>query len=241
MSDLNKIKEKILKLRAMIPEKGATEGEALAALMKADALMAEHGLSEADLDLAEAKRDMSHGEFAYGIKTQHPCAKWCSRTIGQFCGVITWYDISGQKSNGFGFNADVEMYEFLLKMVHDTMNREWKDWLSKNPKRPGVSRHTEYWSFMLGIAEAVNGKLSELMEAREVVQTSTGDDLVVKKFTVIEAGLKEIMPSLKLKESSSRGIQADGSALGAGLEAGSRINLNRPIKQGPGSRKALVG
>lgn len=240
MADLSKIKDKILKLRAMIPEKGATEGEALAALMKADALMAEHGLSEADLDLAEAKRDMRHGEFAYGIKTQHPCAKWCSRTIGEFCGVVTWYDGREQKSNGFGFNGDVEMYEFLLKMVHDTMNREWKDYLPKNPKRPGVSRHTEYWSFMLGIADVVNTKLSELMEAREVVETSTGTDLVVKKFAVIEAGLKETMPSLRLKASSSRGIRADGSALGAGQEAGSRINLSRPIKNGPGGRKMIA-
>jgi len=240
MADLNKIKEKILKLRAMIPDRGATEGEALAALIKADALMEEHNLSEKDLDLAEAKRDMRSGEFKYGIKTQHPCAKWCSKTIGEFCGVITWWSPTQTASNGFGFNADVEMYEFLLKLVHDTMNREWKDFLSTNPKRPGISRHTEYWSFMLGISTVVNKKLNDLMSLREVVTDSTGTDLVFKKQAVVEAGIKEMLPSLRLKMSSSRGISADGNALGKGQEAGGRINLSRPLKSGPGGRKQIA-
>lgn len=238
MSD---IRAKILALRNMIEERGATEAEAMAALAKADKLMAEHGLTEADLEVAEAKRDMSHGEFKYGIKTQHPCAKWCSKTIGQFCGVVTWYYSSVQKSNGFGFNADVEMYEFLLKLVHDSMNREWKGYLQKNPPRPGLSRHTEYWSFMLGMAERVNEKVRELMEAREVKTDSTGTDLLVKKYAVIEAGMKEMLPGLSLHSSRSRGIRADGSAMAEGRKAGDRVNLSRPLKTGPSGRKAIAG
>lgn len=235
MSDLNKIKEKIIKLRAMIPEKGASEAEALSALEKADALMAEHGITEEELNTSEAIRDMSHGEFAYGIKTQHPCAKWCSKPIGQFCGVITWYDSNRQASNGFGFNGDVEMYEFLLKMIHDTMNREWKEWLKVNPKRPGVSRHTEYWSFMWGISEAVIGKLHSLMKARE--KKSTGTDLVALKHQVVAEGIKEVLPSLALKPTKSRGTRVEGSAVAAGMEAGNRINLNRPLQRGVGRKR----
>lgn len=230
------IRAKILALRNMIEERGATEAEAMAALAKADKLMVEHGLTEADLEVAEAKRDMSHGEFKYGIKTQHPCAKWCSKTIGQFCGVVTWYDLGTQKSNGFGFNVDVEMYEFLLKLVHDSMNREWKDYLQNNPLRPGLSRHTEYWSFMLGMAQRINEKLKELMEAREVKTDSTGTDLVVKKYAVIEAGMKEMLPGLSLRSSHSRGIRADGSAMAEGRKAGDRVNLNRPITSGSTQR-----
>jgi len=230
------IRAKIIALRNMIEERGATEAEAMAALIKADKLMAEHGLTEADLEVAEAKRDMRHGEFRYGIKTQHPCAKWCSKTIGQFCGVVTWYYGSAQKSNGFGFNADVEMYEFLLKLVHDSMNREWKDYLQNNPLRPGLSRHTEYWSFMLGMAERINEKLKELMEAREVKTDSTGTDLVIKKYAVIEAGMKEMLPGLSLRSSHSRGIRADGSAMAEGRKAGDRVNLNRPITSSSGKR-----
>ena len=236
MSD---IRAKILSLRNMVEERGATEAEAMAALAKADKLMTEHGLSEADLEIAEAKRDMRAGEFKYGIKTRHPCAKWCSKTIGQFCGVKTWYSSQDQTSNGFGFNGDVEMYEFLIKLVHDSMNREWKDYLPKNPPRPGVSRHTEYWSFMMGMAERINEKLNELMEAREVKTDSTGTDIVVKKYAVIEAGLKEMLPGLQLRPYRSRGIRANASAMEEGRKAGDRVNLNRPLKSGPGGRKAI--
>lgn len=230
------IRAKILALRNMITERGATEAEAMAALAKADKLMTEYGLTEADLEVAEAKRDMSCGGFEYGIKAQHPCAKWCSKTIGQFCGVVTWYSNCTQKSNGFGFNADVEMYEFLIKLVHDSMNREWKDYIQNNPPRPGLSRHTEYWSFMLGMAERINEKVRKLMEAREVKVDSTGTDLVVKKYAVIEAGMKEMLPGLSLRSSRSRGIRADGSAMEQGRKAGDRVNLNRPITSGSTQR-----
>lgn len=229
MANIENIKSKILALRNMVSDRGATEAEAMAALIKADRLMTEHGLTEADLEVAQAKRDMRHGEFKYGIKTQHPCAKWCSKTIGQFCGVVTWYSSSVQNSNGFGFNADVDMYEFLLKLAHDSMNREWKDYLQNNEPRPGVSRHTEYWSFMLGMAERVNEKIRELIKAREVKTDSTGTDLVIKKYAVIEAGMKEMLPGLSLHSSRSRGIRADGSAIEEGRKAGERINLNRPL------------
>lgn len=235
---MSNIRNKILALRNMIKERGATEAEAMAALAKADKLMAEHGLTEDDLEAAEAKRDMSHGEFKYGIKTQHPCAKWCSKTIGQFCGVITWYDSGCRASNGFGFNDDVEMYEFLLKLVHDSMNREWKDYLQNNPLRPGVSRHTEYWSFMLGMAQRINEKINFLIQKREIKTDTTGTDLVIKKYAVIEAGMKEMLPGLSLRSSQSRGILADGSAMNEGRKAGERVNLNRPI-QGWVSRKAI--
>lgn len=223
----------------MIEERGATEAEAMAALAKADKLMEEHGLTEADLEVAEAKRDMRHGEFKYGIKTQRPCAKWCSKTIGQFCGVRTWYSSTTQTSNGFGFNGDVEMYEFLLKLVHDSMNREWKDYLPRNPKREGLSCHTEYWSFMYGMADRVNEKIHELMEAREVKTDSTGTDLVVKKMEVVEAGLKEVLPDVQLRKTRSRGTQVERSAEAAGREAGDRVNLNRPLKSGPGGWKQI--
>ncbi len=133
------------------------------------------------------------------------------------------------------------MYEFLLKLVHDSMNREWKDYLPKNPPREGVSRHTEYWSFMYGMAERINEKLAELMVAREVKTDSTGTDLVVKKMEVVEAGMAEVLPDLKLKPTRSRGTMVEGAAQAAGREAGDRVNLNRPLKTGPGSRKAIAG
>ena len=228
----DKIKERILRLRQLIPERGATESEALAALIKADALMQEHGLTEADLDVAQAKRDMRSGQFEYNIKTQHPCAKWCSRTIGVFCGVVTWYNKVENRSNGFGFTADTEMYEFLMEMVHDTMNREWKNYVSVTPVTPGLSRHTEYWSFMAGMSNRINEKLRELIDARKViVEKSTGNDLVIKKMEIITQGMKEMLPDLKLNAAKSSGVKVSEDVFQEGRRAGEKVNLNRPLNQ----------
>lgn len=224
MKDVNKIKEKILRLRQMVPEKGASEQEALTALEKADKLMSEHGITEADLRAATASVDMRVGEHSYGMKTQHPCAKYCNKTVGEFCQVKTWYT---DRSNGFGFNNDVDMYEFLIKMVHDSMERGWKEFLSNNRPTPGVSRHTEYWSFMLGFALTINAKIRELIEARKTV----GTGLIVLKMSLVEQGLKDVNPDLKFSKPRPRSISTSSDAMDQGREAGSRINLNRPLAQ----------
>lgn len=242
MKDLDKIKEKILRLRNMVPEKGASEQEAMTALEKADKLMQEHGISEADLRTSEAKRDMSDGSFKYRFKAQHPCSKLCGSTIGRFCGVISWYSQAKQSSKAFGFNGDVEMYEFLMKLVHDSMDRGWKEFLAANPPSEGVSRHTEYWSFMYGFAQRINVKLRELIDAREVRKDSIGTDLVEAKMSVIEQGMAEMLPDIKLKSSRSSGLKKGSKdAYGQGQQAGDKVNLNRPINdQSAANRRAIA-
>lgn len=241
MKDLDKIKEKILRLRNMVPEKGATEQEALTALEKADKLMQEHGISEADLRTAEAKRDMRDGSFKYRFKAQHPCSKLCGMVIERFCGVISWYSPAKQSSQAFGFNGDVEMYEFLMKLVHDAMDRGWKEFLAANPPRDGVSRHTEYWSFMYGFAERINAKLHELIQAREVKKDSSGTDLVEVKMAVVEQGMAEMLPDIKLRNTRSSGLKKGSkNAYGQGQQAGDKVNLNRPITNHSASKRRAI-
>ena len=236
----DKIKERILRLRQLIPANGATEGEAMAALLKADALMQEHGLTEADLNIAQAKKDMRSGSFTYTIKTQHPCAKWCSKTIGVFCGVVTWFSSSTNSSNGFGFSGDTEMYEFLMKMVHDSMNHEWKNYVATHPAQKGVSRHTEYWSFMMGMSNRINEKLRQLIEARKVVADSTGTSLVVKKMEIVRAGMAEMMPDLTFTAPKKSSIRAYENVFQEGRKAGDKINLNRPLNAGSNNQKRIA-
>lgn len=240
MTDLNKIKEKILRLRNMVPDKGASEQEALTALEKADKLMQEHGINEADLNTAEAARDMREGVYKQRFKTQHPASKCCGVTIQKFCGVISWFSSRESASKAFGFKGDVEMYEFLMKLVHDSMDRGWKEFLAANPPRQGVSRHTEYWSFMFGFAERVNDKLRQLMEARKVNKDSTGTDLVEVKMAVVEQGMAEMLPDIKLGKARKTSIRGNASAYHKGQAAGDKVNLNRPIKSHEASKRRAI-
>ena len=230
------IEDRIKSLRSKVTENGATEDEMMTALAMADKLMKKHGLTEADLARTEFKRDMKENMFRQKQVQLHPSQKWCSRKIGEFCGVKMWTspewreDVPGYKTRKvirmFGYNDDVEMAEFLLGLIHDSMDRGWKDFCNTFPKDPEVSRHTQYWNYMMGFADRINARLVELMKPMEV---GTGTDLVATKMSLVEQGMAEMLPDVQLVKSNSRGINGDPLSNIAGRAAGDKVNLNRPI------------
>lgn len=232
------IEDKIKQLRQVVTENGATEEEMLTALAMADKLMRKHGLTEEDLARTEFKKDMKEGHFRQKQAHLHPSQKWCGIKIGEFCGVKLWTQTEWREGTTnyrsrkvvrmFGYNDDVEMAQFLMKLVHDSMDRGWKDFIKTSPKDLQVSRHTQYWSFMAGFADKINARLDELMQHVEV---GTGTDLVATKMTMVEQGMAEMLPSVRLKRSKSRGTSTDLASHVAGLAAGDKVNLNRPINQ----------
>lgn len=239
------ILDKIAALRAKIPENGATEEEAMAALNIAEKLMEKHGVTEADLKAVEFSRDMRQGGFEQRQKQEHPSQKYCDVTIARYCGTKCWngrsHTVRGKKTTEiFGFEGDVAMHEFLLGMIHDSMDRGWKEFLANNPKQEGVSRHTQYWSFMIGFAERINDKINALITARTVKTDSTGTDLVEVKEALVEQGLEAMLPNVKFRKQTSRSVRADLSAYGQGMAAGDKVNLQRPIQQAQGGLKRLT-
>lgn len=234
--------DKIAALRAKIPENGATEDEAMAALTIAAKLMEKHGITEADLKAIEFGRDMRQGEFTQRQKAVHPSQKYCAVTIGLFCGVKAWTSYVGPKKKHlkmFGLINDVEMAEFLLGLIHDSMDRGWKEFLVLNIKT-SESRHTQYWSFMIGFAERVNDKLEELMQGRKAQVDSTGNDLVVVKMALVEQGMSSMLPDVKLRKGKGRGVSLNLSAYGQGMAAGDRVNLSRPIQRQQSNVKRIA-
>ena len=228
--------EKIASLRKKIPENGATEEEALAALAIAAKLMEKHGITEEDLKNVEFTRDMREGGFQQKQKIIHPSQKYCGSLIGVWCGVQIWSWNPRPKENAtrmFGLKGDVEMAEFLLTLIHDSMNRGWKEFLANNPKRPDVTRHTEYWSFMIGFADTVNDKIRSFLEVRreaaEQEAVRTGTDLVTIKTDLVLEGMATMLPGIKLKDSPKSTTKITGDAFGSGQQAGHKVNLSRPV------------
>ena len=234
--------DRIAALRAKIPENGATEDEAMAALAIAAKLMEKHGVTEADLKAVEFSRDMRQGEFTQRQKAVHPSQKYCAATIGLFCDVKPWTAYVSPKKKHlkmFGLINDVEMAEFLLGLIHDSMDRGWKEFLNDNPK-DNRSRHTQYWSFMMGFADRVNDKLEELMQSRKTQVDSIGNDLVVVKMTLIEQGMESMLPDVKLRKKKGQRINANMDAYNQGQAAGDRVNLNRPIQHQQSTTKRIA-
>lgn len=239
------ILDKIAALKAKIPENGATEAEAIAALDIAEKLMEKHGVTEADLKAVEFKRDMSAATFEQKQKQEHPSQKYCDTTIARYCGTLAWngrsQTVRGKKTTEiFGFKGDVAMHGFLLGLVHDSMDRGWKEFLKNNPKREDVSRHTQYWSYMIGFAERINQKIEELIDARTVPVDSTGNDLIEVKQQVVLQGLKSILPDVKFRPNKSRSVRANMDAYGQGMADGDRVNLQRPIQAAQSSVKRIA-
>ena len=227
------ILNKINALRSKITENGATEEEAMAALAMADKLMNKHGVSEEDLRNVEFKRDMKQSEFHQRQKATHPVHKYCSVVIGKFCGVKVWgtWD-SGVKNKKitalFGFHGDVEMAEFLMNLIHDSMERGWKEFLATTPKEEGVSRHTQYWNFMMGFGYRVNDKIKELMITRQT--EATGTDLIEIKEALVEQGRDALFPDLDLRKNKKSSVNVDVNAFLSGTAAGDRVNIQRPLQ-----------
>lgn len=232
--------DKIIALRAKIPANGATEHEALAALELADKLMEKHGISEGELNNVQFKRDMREGGYAQKQKTLHPSQKYCGMRVAKFCGVKGWRNHVSWSC--FGFKEDVEMAEFLMDLIHNSMDRCWKDFLAVNPKTPNVSRHTQYWSFMIGMAKKINETLDMLIEERKkYYDQGTGTDLVVLKNALVMDGLAAMLPSLRFRKAKSSGVRTDGGAYDQGQAAGATVNLRRPLKGGGGGVKRITG
>lgn len=233
--------DKIAALKAKIPENGATEEEAMAALAIAEKLMEKHGVTEADLKKVEFSRDMRQGGFEQTQKQEHPSQKYCDVTISEYCGTIVWNGKIGKKKTTeiFGFEGDVTMHEFLLGLIHDSMNRGWKEFLKLNINT-GRSRHVEYWSFMIGFAERINSKLNELIDGRTTQVDSTGMDLVIVKEAIIEQGLNAMLPSAEFSAQKAGRIRVNLDAYGQGQAAGDKVNLQRPINQQTSSVKRIT-
>jgi hypothetical protein len=226
--------DRIAALKSKIPENGATESEAMAALALAAKLMDKYGITEDDLNRVQFERDMREGSFTQRQKALHPSQKFCGVTIGKFCNIKIWSgyaDVKKENIHMFGMRNDIEMAEFLMGLIHDSMDRGWKEFLKSNPADKRVSRHTQYWSFMMGFAERVNTKLEDLIDERNKVYSSSGMDLVDLKMALVEDGMEAMLPGLRFGKSNRRGTKVEGNAYSQGQEAGNKVNLSRPISK----------
>ena len=230
------IQEKIIQLRKIVPENGATEAEAIAALEMAAKLMSKYGVTEEELRGVEFKRDMKSGTYSDGIKNQDAASKLCASTISAFCEVKCWWSTGTSSLKFFGLNADVEMAEFLIALVSGSMKRSWKDYLAAGDYDRSVSHHRRYWSFHYGFAERINTKLRELIDARSPRDKTTGTDLIIMKSELVVRAMSEMLPDLNLRRTTSRGTKLNRSDYVQGQMAGDKVNLSRPIQQKAGTK-----
>lgn len=229
-----KIHEKILKLKNIVPEKGATEAESLNALALAEKLMRENGITEKDLLDIEYKRDMKLMRDESLKKSEDPAHKLCGYMIGKFCNIILFMKYN--KVEAFGFNQDVEMAMFLLDMLSKSMNRSYSDFLKSDKADSRVSKHILYWSFRHGFAKVINDKLKQMIDARTPERTSGGGDLMVIKDQIVKDGFNNQFPHMSFKEAGMSRQRLETNSFNSGKSYGDKVNLSRPINEKAGTK-----
>lgn len=224
-------------LRRKAEDQASTEAEVMEAIAQAEKLMAKHQITEEQLEKITATEGMRQGSHDNRLKTRHPINKYCITVISAFCEVKGWWDPNDMKAKFYGFEADVEMAEYLISMIRGCMERTWKQYLKDNPI-PTRSRHTEFWSFHLGFSNRVRLRMTDIIEARIPVIMSSGTDLVVKKLEIVEKGFQTAL-GFRLKMGKKSNIRMQSGAFGQGQKAGDKVNFNRPV-EGKGSVRRIA-
>ena len=219
------IHEKIIALRKVVPEKGATEDEALNALSLANKLMEKYSITEEDLRNVTAKSSMHHTKCDESNKHIDPAFQLCGVKVAKFCEVKVWS--SSGHIEVFGLEEDVAMYEYLMSVLVTSMKRSWQLYLKADEYPKTVTRHVLYWSFRQGFADSVNKHLDEMIKARTRVG-ETGTDLIILKQQIVEDAFKEEF-NISLRKSKSSRRAVNGGAYADGVREGSKVNLNRPL------------
>ncbi len=206
-------------------ENGCTEGEALAALTKARAMMAEHDLTDADLSFGG---EGVNTEAKYKSDRDH-ARDWLAVAVAGFCNCRVWAGFSYEETKFCGLESDTAFAHWLLDMLGDFVTRELAAYLKATwtPKAPRV-RRLESNGFVMGCTGRISDRLRELTP--KAPAGGNGRALVVARNALIDRHMKET--GIDLKRPRGRLHRLDNRANRAGAAAGEHAQFNRPLNGG---------
>ena len=227
--ELARVKARIRALAEKTVSNGCTEAEAMAAAEMVGRLLERYALSMEEIDVREAvciQRDVP-----VGGKQRRPI-DGCVVALARFCDCKVWLarDEAGVKYSFFGFDSDVDMAAYLYGVIDGAIRTELAGFRRRGPRMAGLEARRAGVSFQHGMVERVAERLEALRDERAAhvaARRSTGTALVVMKQGVVD----EAFRATKVRLVSSRALQPTRmrGAYRAGMEAGDRVNLNRPV------------
>lgn len=247
-------RSKILaKIKAMLETKGCTESEAMARLDKAAELMARYEISRADVD--GAARDDRYGfrsrPFANPSRTgkvRLPEVVGLVPSIAKLCDCEAMLSGNGVKLQFFGTALDTELAFFMVDMVRNVMESQWKRFYESldavAERATGVHGRVQRSNFMHAFIIRVKARIAEIIEAKNAtVSTSEkGRALVVCKQALVKSKYEDAKPegtTTRKTRISSGGTSAQAQA--AGDAAGQRVELGARGIGATGSQRQIGG
>ncbi|MBW6396892.1 DUF2786 domain-containing protein [Roseomonas sp. HJA6] len=240
-TELDKVKTRIRALAARTVERGCSEAEALAAAQKIGELLEVYGLTMSEVELRQ--ETCLQREIAFtGPRLQALSAIFLS--VIDLTETRGWM-VGRDHFVFFGLEPDVLMAEYLMHLVAGAVDHEEALFRASDAyRRSRATPQNRLRSFRYGFAERVSTRIEEFAAHRRAAEeaarqpTSTGTALVLVKEQIIAEGFGEL--GIRLRTSYTTRTVRDGAAYRKGVEAGGRVNLQRPVR-GAGGTMRLPG
>jgi hypothetical protein len=253
--ELASVISKIRGLANMTTKNGCSEGEALNAARMVGKLLTTYDLTLSKV-LLDAERCVDL-VIPTGRKKRHPI-DFCVVSLAEFAHSKVWISTPWEKDeNGdydkqqvyhfFGMPADVEMVKWLYDLIKSAIDNETEKYKEsiEYAKELEVGYHGRRLSiaFQKGMSRRISSRLQDMKNDRNretsakpvvyidpVTHQATSADIVLIKRDKVEDEFNKLGLSMRRAAVASGG--GHYGAYNAGIDAGDRVNLNRPVGNG---------
>ena len=227
--ELARVKTRIRALAEKTTSNGCTEAEALSAAEMVGRLLERYALTMEQVDLRAAA--CIQLEVDAGGQRRRP-VDGCVVAIARFCDCKVWLTRGdlGVTYVFFGLETDAMLCRYLFEVVVMALRTELAGYKTRNPNLRDIGLRGAGMSFQHGMAARVAARLTADHAAREIsvaTQRDTGTALMLIKHSIVEEAFAATHTRLVSARRSTRRIVR--SAYQDGVQAGDKVNLNRPL------------
>jgi len=225
----NNIIEKIRKLLALAANNSSIE-ESASAASKAQAMLLEHHLSMAEIDLKEKPEEIQkHDLNIGGNKRTIVWRQALHHRIAQahFCKTIFYPGTT--KKTIVGKPTHIQIVQYLYDYLSKEIERQYKGWV----ERECFLSKPNFRSYALGAVAGIHGKFMEQRKATENTVGQACTALVVAEDKEVSVAFRQYFPHTTKVARTRIG---NAEAYHAGRVAGGNMN----IPQGVGSRSTTL-
>jgi hypothetical protein len=236
-TELGKVKARIKALTEKTVSNGCTEAEAMAAAEMVGRLLERYALTMEEVDVRDAA--CVQVSIPIGGQRRRPI-DGCVTAIARFCDCKVWLakEESGPSYIFFGFEADASLAAYLFSLIDHAIRNELAAFRAKT-RLKGPDLRAASTSFQQGMTVRIAARLDEMLRARDasvIRQRATGSALMLVKQSVVDDAFAKT--DIRLVTTAPRAKIPVNGAFRHGLEAGDRVNLNRPVT---GRSRDLIG
>ena len=227
--ELARVKSRIRALAEKTTSNGCTEAEALSAAEMVGRLLERYALTMGQVDLRETP--CVQLEVHAGGQRRRPI-DGCVVAIARFCDCKVWLTRGefGVAYVFFGLETDAMLGRYLFEVIAAALRTEHAGFKHRNPRLRDVQLRRAGESFQHGMVARVAARLTLVRSERDASvakQRATGNALLLIKHQVVEQAFAATQTRLVSTRRSARTIVR--SAYQDGLQAGDKVNLNRPL------------